>query len=718
MINESRPIRPEASDLERYGLIGPVSEFFEESYLAFAQSGKIFVSKKTNKNDIRWENWRKFDATGKEIDRIIYRVNKGIREYNKSIFDETGRITGRVYFKGEEITGKARMEYDEKGRETSFTDHDADGKEIYRVVYEYDGTSNKKIKMTIYRNGEPDNVHLFEYAENGMDYDEKIIDKDGKQTSWSKNYMTAKGKLKKYIELDNEGNVIGVKDYSDELDEDGDFKDSKFRPEKYKDFFVSKEPDHHGNWVKAVLFHRNQPFKAVTRKITYHDGTNSAGVASGTGLPLYFPENMNFAFAMQNAVDQNIDEYLSGFANETKKKLYYVFPEKELENLVKDNVTDEFPIYRYYAIKFGVTPSKVGFEGCHIDALGLFDYLTDGYVHKTHVENVQYQFDEYDIKTFTSYTLSFPRFKGYLLHVNNIEKVNVENLNESEFSENIFRRNGTVCLGNVTFLIPSGESGLKDEGGPDNFIDRAVKKCTVRYGEDYKPQIHLIEVQSNGAFIMKQHPVKDDFDIDDLDLHYGAGFQGFHDELMERLGTGTKGLTLFHGTPGTGKTYYIRHLLRELAESNYVVIYMPPNMVDYLINPPFLTFLARTVVSYNEQQKFCVLLIEDAEPLLVARGENTRIQGISNLLNMTDGLLNDLLKLQIICTFNVDLQQLDPALLRPGRLLARKEFRPLTEEEANLLAEYLHIDHVFDGPATLSEIFAKRENKHTIIHEE
>ena len=74
------------------------------------------------------------------------------------------------------------------------------------------------------------------------------------------------------------------------------------------------------------------------------------------------------------------------------------------------------------------------------------------------------------------------------------------------------------------------------------------------------------------------------------------------------------------------------------------------------------------------------------------------IQGVTNLLNMTDSLLNDMLKLQIICTFKVDLKELDAALLRLGRLLARKEYKALPELDANLLDQRLGIKHHFAKP--------------------
>ena len=187
---------------------------------------------------------------------------------------------------------------------------------------------------------------------------------------------------------------------------------------------------------------------------------------------------------------------------------------------------------------------------------------------------------------------------------------------------------------------------------------------------------------------------------------------------MKKIETEHKGLILFHGIPGTGKTYYIRHLLREMAMSDKIVIYIPPNMVDYLVEPGFMTFLSKTVTNYSRTGHYCILLIEDAEPLLVTRHTDGRVQGITNLLNMTDGLLNDMLKLQIICTFNVELKKLDAALLRPGRLIARKEFKALPELDANLLAQRLGIKHHFEEPTTLSEIYAKLKNQNTLIHEE
>ena len=79
-------------------------------------------------------------------------------------------------------------------------------------------------------------------------------------------------------------------------------------------------------------------------------------------------------------------------------------------------------------------------------------------------------------------------------------------------------------------------------------------------------------------------------------------------------------------------------------------------------------------------------------------------QAVSNLLNLSDGLLSDCLKLQIICTFNSDINSVDSALLRPGQLEAKYEFQKLTEDKVRHLVKKHGID--FDiKPATIAEIF-------------
>ena len=200
------------------------------------------------------------------------------------------------------------------------------------------------------------------------------------------------------------------------------------------------------------------------------------------------------------------------------------------------------------------------------------------------------------------------------------------------------------------------------------------------------------------------------------DLHYGEGFEEFHNKMLKRLETTTKGLILLHGDPGCGKTHYIRILLKELSKINKSILYAPPSLSASLTDPSMIEFISDWVLG---EERDCILLIEDAEPLLEVRGgADGRSIGISNLLNMTDGLLNDILGLTVIATFNTQLSKIDPALLRPQRLMARKEFNKLSEEQSKKLAEALNVEipsHI-KFPMSLADFYASKNESDILIH--
>ena len=85
--------------------------------------------------------------------------------------------------------------------------------------------------------------------------------------------------------------------------------------------------------------------------------------------------------------------------------------------------------------------------------------------------------------------------------------------------------------------------------------------------------------------------------------------------------------------------------------------------------------------------------------------QQTTDVGLSNLLNLGDGLLGDALKLKIICTFNCELSKIDDAILRKGRLAFRYEFGPLNTEKANRLFSILEKNTTTEQPLTLAELF-------------
>jgi hypothetical protein len=247
----------------------------------------------------------------------------------------------------------------------------------------------------------------------------------------------------------------------------------------------------------------------------------------------------------------------------------------------------------------------------------------------------------------------------------------------------------------------------------NNLKEVARKSKVVDNGE---ARLGMIS-QEGGSYYVKNFNMKNHVpDFLYPDLHYGENFEDFHTSLIKKIGDETKGLILLHGKPGTGKTQYIRVLLNLVAKMGKSVLYVPPSFSAQLVEPSMIEFVSNWVI---EEEKDCILLIEDAEPLLETRTTGAgRTTGISNLLNMTDGLLNDVLGLMVIATFNTEISKIDDALLRPQRLLARKEFGKISEDRAIALAEKLNIPlPAIEYPATLAEFYAAKKSSTVLIHE-
>lgn len=98
-----------------------------------------------------------------------------------------------------------------------------------------------------------------------------------------------------------------------------------------------------------------------------------------------------------------------------------------------------------------------------------------------------------------------------------------------------------------------------------------------------------------------------------------------------------------------------------------------------------------------------VLVIEDSENIIMNRKYSSE-SSVSNLLNISDGLLSDCLNVQIVCTFNSELGLVDNALLRKGRLIARYEFGKLSIDKARRLSKHLGLSTIINKPMTLAEI--------------
>jgi energy-coupling factor transporter ATP-binding protein EcfA2 len=181
-----------------------------------------------------------------------------------------------------------------------------------------------------------------------------------------------------------------------------------------------------------------------------------------------------------------------------------------------------------------------------------------------------------------------------------------------------------------------------------------------------------------------------------LDTNYNDGFPEVAKDIISKLNNKKKtGLVILHGEPGTGKTTFIRYLAGKLKRN---IIFISPDMVHSITEPDFIPFLM--------DNSDAILILEDAEGALQKRDGSGRSSAVSNILNLTDGLLSDCLNISMVATFNMATKNIDEALLRKGRLLKAYKFDKLSPDRAKVLMDKEgHNDTIIDKPMSLADIY-------------
>jgi hypothetical protein len=237
---------------------------------------------------------------------------------------------------------------------------------------------------------------------------------------------------------------------------------------------------------------------------------------------------------------------------------------------------------------------------------------------------------------------------------------------------------------------------------------------------------------------------------DDIAANYLQPVREALGSIMASPPDSARGIALWRGAPGTGKTTALRALAQEWREHVEVHVIVDPEVflgerASYLVQvlfggeydepwdeaddegyvraplaahhdgPGAMSIVPYAASPVASRRRAKLIVLEDAGELISADARVSAGQALSRLLNLTDGMLGQGTNVSVLVTTNEPIDSLHDAIARPGRSWAHVEFGALPADEANRwLAEH-GVEERVDAPTTLARLYGLLRGDQVVV---
>lgn len=172
-------------------------------------------------------------------------------------------------------------------------------------------------------------------------------------------------------------------------------------------------------------------------------------------------------------------------------------------------------------------------------------------------------------------------------------------------------------------------------------------------------------------------------------------------EIEKMVKPSDKGkLILFHGPPGTGKTFCIRSIARTWSKWC---------SIEYITDPEQFfgdsSYLMSMLVEDESNSTWRLFIMEDVDEFLTVDAKHNQGQSMARLLNLSNGFIGQGINLIILMTTNESISKLNAAIKRPGRCLADVQFNELSHDEVVQWCKHNGVESVPSGSRSLAQLY-------------